>query len=404
MLWRLLRAGLLTVLAVSAQSVASEPSRERWQRVDEIFKAAGIGGGSIVADVGAGDGFLTLRLAPIVGQTGHVFAVDIADVKLQRLKQRAEEAHFGNVEIVKCDEGDPRLPLGQLDAVIILNSYHEMPRFKEVLLHIRESLKPGGRLLIVEPGPLLAEQTRADQIARHHISSKFVADEMAQAGFAILEQRDRFAQIPEANWYSLVVGQRPSSDEEWAAEMKRRVVASLHLQSGSEAADVGCGDGFYTLPMAHAVGPAGKVFAVDIDESSLSKLKQRLTEEALGNVEVVHGAEDDPRLPPARLDGALVANAYHEMPAHEAMLRAIRDALKPGGLLVLMESLSDARQKQSRADQVKYHELSPENARNELLEAGFEVVEMQDPFIQRAADKDGNSRWWLLVARKLARL
>src|SRR5438445_3368531 len=199
MIWRLLRAGLLTVLVVAAQSVASEPSRERWQHVDEIFKAAGIGAGSIVADVGAGDGFLTLRIAPIVGQTGHVFAVDIADIKLQRLKERTEEAHFGNIEIVKGDEGDPRLPAGQLDAAIILNSYHEMPRFKEILLHLRESLKPGRRLLIAAPGTLPDERTRAEQIARHHISSKFVADEMAQAGFAILEQRERFAQIPEAN-------------------------------------------------------------------------------------------------------------------------------------------------------------------------------------------------------------
>uniref|UniRef100_Q01TI4 Methyltransferase type 11 n=1 Tax=Solibacter usitatus (strain Ellin6076) TaxID=234267 RepID=Q01TI4_SOLUE len=400
MIWRPLRTGLLTVLVVAAQSVASEPSRERWQHVDEIFKAAGIGAGSIVADVGAGDGFLTLRIAPIVGQTGHVFAVDIADIKLQRLKERAEEAHFGNIEIVKGEEGDPRLPARQLDAVIILNSYHEMPRFKEILLHLREPLKPGGRLLIAEPGPLPAEQTRAEQIARHHIGSKFVADEMAQAGFVILEQRERFAQIPEANWYSLVVGQRPSSDEEWAVEMKRRVVASLHLRSGAEAADVGCGDGFYTLPMALAVGPAGKVLAVDIDESSPSKLKQHLTEGGVRNVELVHGAEDDPRLPPARLDVVLVANAYHEMQAHEAMLRGIRAGLKPGGLLVLMESLSEARQTLTRAAQVKRHELSPETARNELQEAGFEIVELNDPFIQRAADQEGKSRWWLLVARK----
>lgn len=96
----------------------------------------------------------------------------------------------------------------------------------------------------------------------------------------------------------------------------------------------------------------------------------------------------------------LVANAYHEMAAHEAMLRAIRAALKPGGLLVLVEALSEARQKLTRADQVKRHELSPEFARNELQEAGFEVVEMQDPFLQRASDKDGKSRWWLLVVRK----
>ena len=227
---------------------ATEPARERWQNVDEIFKAAGIAGGSSVADVGAGDGFLTLRIAPIVGRNGHVFAVDISDAKLQSLKQRVADAHFANVEIVKGDGGDPRLPAGQPDAVIILNSYHEMPRFREVLLHISQSLKPGGRLLIAEPGPLPSEQTRAEQIARHHISSKFVAEEMAQAGFSILEQRERFAQIPEASWYSLVVGQLPSSEEERVAEMKSRVIALLRLNSGDTAADVGSGDGFIRFP------------------------------------------------------------------------------------------------------------------------------------------------------------
>jgi ubiquinone/menaquinone biosynthesis C-methylase UbiE len=213
MVCRLLPVGLLTVAVVAAQSIAAEPSRERWQHADEIFKAAEIGAGSMVADVGAGDGFLTLRLAPVVGETGHVFAVDIADAKLQRLKQRASDAHFDNVEIVMGSEDDPRLPTGKLDAVFILNAYHEMTRFQEILRHIRESLKPGGRLLIAEPGPLPAEQTRAEQIAHHHIGAKFVAGEMAQAGFTILEQRERFAQIPEANWYSLVVGQLPSSEE-----------------------------------------------------------------------------------------------------------------------------------------------------------------------------------------------
>ena len=214
MMWRLIRAGLLTVVAVAAQSIAAEGSREQWQHAGEIFKAAGIASGSSVADVGAGDGFLTLRMAPIVGEKGHVFAVDIADAKLQSLKQRVAEAHLENVEIVKGDESDPHLPAGQLDAAIILNSYHEMPRFHEILLHIRESLKPGGRLVIAEPGPLPAEQTRAEQIAQHHISAKFVAEEMAEAGFTILEEREKFAQIPEANWYSLVAGQVPPPAKE----------------------------------------------------------------------------------------------------------------------------------------------------------------------------------------------
>jgi ubiquinone/menaquinone biosynthesis C-methylase UbiE len=403
MLYRLVPVGLLTVVAVAAQSIASEPARERWQHVDEIIKAAGIAGGSSVADVGAGDGFLTLRIAPIVGENGHIFAVDISDSKLQSLKQRVADAHFANVEIVKGDEGDPRLPAGQLDVVIILNSYHEMPRFREILAHIRESLKPGGRLLIAEPGPLPTEQTRAEQIARHHISSKFVAEEMAQAGFTILEQRERFAQIPEANWYSLVVGQLPTSEEDRVAEMKRRVIALLGLNSGETAADVGSGDGFYTIPLARFLGPSGKVYAEDISDGQLRTLKQHLGEEGLTNVEIIKGAADDPKLPAAALDGVLIVNAYHEMTAHEAMLSHVISALKPHGVLVVMDGMWNDHESRPREEQVKFHELAPAVAKTEVEKAGFEIVEVRDPFIERAPDRDGKSRWWAIIARKPAR-
>ena len=402
MLYRLIRIGLLTVVAVAAQSIASEASREQWQRVDEIFKAAGLGVGSSVADVGAGDGFLTLRMAPIVGENGHVFAVDISDAKLQSLKRRVADAHFANVEIVKADEGDPRLPARQLDAVIILNSYHEMPRFREILLHIRASLKLGGRLVIAEPGPLPAEQTRAEQIARHHISSKFVAEEIAQAGFNILEQREKFAQIPGANWYSLVVGQLASSEEERVADMKSRVVALLGLSSGDAAADVGSGDGFYTIPLARFLGPSGKVYAEDISDGQLGKLKQHLGEEGLTNVEIIKGAADDPKLPAMALDGVLIVNAYHEMSAHEAMLNHVISALKPHGVLVVMDGMWNEHESRSREEQVKFHELAPALAKTEVEKAGFEIVEVRDPFIERAPDKDGKSRWWAIIARKPA--
>lgn len=200
---------MLTAAAACAQSIEQEPVREHWQRITEIFKAMEIRPGSVVADVGAGDGFLTMRLSPLVGGTGRVYAVDIADRHLDRLRQRVSDAKLENVAIIKGEADDPRLPAAQLDAVVILNAYHEMPRGDDVLRHIRESLKPGGRLVIAEPSPSPGEETRAAQIAKHHIASLFVAEEMARAGFSILERRDEYAQIPESNWYSLVVGQRP---------------------------------------------------------------------------------------------------------------------------------------------------------------------------------------------------
>jgi precorrin-6B methylase 2 len=79
------------------------------------------------------------------------------------------------------------------------------------------------------------------------------------------------------------------SEEDRAAEMKRRVIGTLQLRTGDTAADVGCDDGFYTVPLARFLGPSGKVLAVDINDIELFKLKQHLGEEGLKNVEVIKG-------------------------------------------------------------------------------------------------------------------
>ena len=161
-----------------------------------------------------------------------------------------------------------------------------------------------------------------------------------------------------------------------------------------------CGDGFYTIPLARFLGPSGKVFAVDIDESALVKLKQHLAEDGLKNVEAIRGAADDPKLPAGALDGALIVNAYHEMTAHEAILRHVLAALKQSGVLVLMEGIWDKNETKPREEQVKHHELAAQVAREEVEKAGFKIVEVRDPFIERPPDEDGKSRWWVLIARK----
>jgi hypothetical protein len=108
-------------------------------------------------------------------------------------------------------------------------------------------------------------------------------------------------------------------------------------------------------------------------------------------------------LPIDSLDAALIVNAYHEMPAHEAMLRHIRTALKQNGNLVLMERISNQFESFSRGEQIKVHQLAPGLAKAEMQSAGFEIVELRDPFLDRAPDEDGKSRWWLIIARKPGR-
>jgi precorrin-6B methylase 2 len=193
---------------IPSPNLGRETDRQRWEAVKDVLPAVGTVPGSIVADVGAGDGFLTIRLGPFVGERGRVYAIDIDDIVLESLRRRLAQAHVDNVVVVRGSSDDPHLPAGQLGAAVILNSYHEMPNNLAMLRHIREALKPSGRLAIAEPSPPLKERRRAEQISHHHIGSNFVADEMSLAGFEIIDRRDDFARVPGEGGYSLVVGRR----------------------------------------------------------------------------------------------------------------------------------------------------------------------------------------------------
>lgn len=190
------------------------------------------------------------------------------------------------------------------------------------------------------------------------------------------------------------------SEEALDAKFRKGVLEALNLEPGSTVADVGCGDGFYTLPMARFLGPSGKVYAEDISDVELNKLKEHLAKDGIQNVEVIKGAIDDPKLPMNQFDAVLIVNAYHEMPEHEAILHHVNAALKSGGTFVLMECMWDSREGQPRSEQVKHHMLSPQVARQEVQQAGFNVVKVRDRFHERPPDEDGKSRWWIMVARK----
>jgi ubiquinone/menaquinone biosynthesis C-methylase UbiE len=133
-------------------------------------------------------------------------------------------------------------------------------------------------------------------------------------------------------------------------ENDRAVLKVLRLQPGDVVADVGCGSGFYTFSLASAVGPQGKVLALDIQEESLAFLRERIDAggcEACGEIELIHSRLDDPMLPPASVDVMLMAHldfyAYQPLlPESVQMLARSAAALKPGGRLVVVQDLSAA--------------------------------------------------------------
>src|SRR5687768_14295925 len=176
----------------AGQQRAPEQSRDSWQRVPDIFAALGAKPGSRIADLGAGEGWLTLRLARQVEATGRVFASDISERALSELAERIDSAGIRNVELMLATDNDPRLPHGTLDGVVILNAYHEMTQRVAVLDGVKRALRPGGILVIVDNSPMDSVRTRKEQTSRHTLALEFARDDLEAQGFDIVASDSSF--------------------------------------------------------------------------------------------------------------------------------------------------------------------------------------------------------------------
>lgn len=196
-----------------------------------------------------------------------------------------------------------------------------------------------------------------------------------------------------------VSGQGDSHRDEW--QRVGAVLTALETGPGSRIADIGAGGGYFTTRLGTAVGPEGRVFAVDIVPATLDRLRHELEGEGLRNVELVLGETDDPRLPYGTLDGALIVNAYHEMVEHRPMLAGIRRALRPGGRLVILDN-PPSDPTAARESQVEGHDLALALAEEDLREAGFEISVREPRFIDE--ESDGHThRMWMIVATRPVR-
>jgi ubiquinone/menaquinone biosynthesis C-methylase UbiE len=106
--------------------------------------------GSTVADVGAGSGYMTVKMANRVGPTGKVYANDIQPEMLSLLRQRLAKEKIANVETVLGTVDDPKLPAGAVDLILMVDVYHEFSEPQKMLQRMHEALKPGGRLVLLE--------------------------------------------------------------------------------------------------------------------------------------------------------------------------------------------------------------------------------------------------------------
>jgi ubiquinone/menaquinone biosynthesis C-methylase UbiE len=201
------------------------------------------------------------------------------------------------------------------------------------------------------------------------------------------------AQDPWKNIYS-----KPAWEARDKWQRADELISLMKIPEGSHVADIGCHEGYMTFKLARVVNDAGKVYAVDVDQSKLTKLDRYITEKKLTNIQTIKGDYDDPKLPQEQLDAVIILDTYHEMDDHDEILQHVKTALKKGGRLVICEPIADERRKLSRSAQEGKHELGMSYALEDLTKGGFRIIHQKDPFVDRTKEK--GDKMWVIVVEK----
>lgn len=189
-----------------------------------------------------------------------------------------------------------------------------------------------------------AAGVRAQAGTAHSVSGRIIAGVMGHEGAPWLDRAERERE------------ERPSV-----------AITELRLERGMVVADFGAGSGYYTERLARAVGPTGKVLAVDLQPEMLELVGARATRLGLTNVELVRSTADDPRLPAGAVDLILMVDVYHELAAPQRVLRAMKAALSPRGRIAILEFRKEDRNVPIREE----HKMSVAQAMQEFDAEGF---------------------------------
>jgi ubiquinone/menaquinone biosynthesis C-methylase UbiE len=138
------------VAPIVGESFSTEDARDRVGEAEEVMRLAEIQPGMSVADIGAGEGYYTVRLSPLVGRRGRVLAEDIVADTRDRLAQRVQREGLDNVAVRLGKPADPMLPQASFDRILLVHMYHEVTEPYEFLWNLREGLKPDGLVVVVD--------------------------------------------------------------------------------------------------------------------------------------------------------------------------------------------------------------------------------------------------------------
>jgi predicted methyltransferase len=217
--------------------------------------------------------------------------------------------------------------------------------------HVGTTFARGGRVVALTFRLALALAALAPPPAAAEAPRR-PAPVMGAAGAGWLERRDRDEE------------QRPAD-----------VIRTMGLRDGDVVADLGAGTGYFTRPMAKAVAPTGRVYAVDIQPEMIALLKDNVEKAGITNVVPVLSTTDDPKLPRESLDWILLVDVYHELQQPKAMLARMREALKPTGRVALIEYRLEGL---SALHIREEHRMSPKQVLAEWEPAGFRLVKRHE--------------------------
>ncbi len=163
------------------------PERESSEKPEEVLDALAIQPGMVVADIGAGTGYFTLRLAPRVGKDGKVIATDVQPEMIGTLKQRVAAARLGNVDARVVTDSDAGLPVGKVDLALMVDVYHELGDPAGTMKQVRAALAPSGRLILVE---YRGEDPAVPIRPEHKMTLAQVRRELEPMGFRFVESME----------------------------------------------------------------------------------------------------------------------------------------------------------------------------------------------------------------------
>nr|WP_298926590.1 class I SAM-dependent methyltransferase [uncultured Allomuricauda sp.] len=181
---------LISVLELQSQYTEQDwLERDDWMKTSVLLEMSGVQEGDKVADIGCHEGYLSIHLAKKVLGRGKVYAVDVRSDRLETLQSNAKKRKLTNIETVLGDYDNPKLPKNQLDVVFIMDTYHEMDSHEQILQHVKNALKPGGKVMLMEKlKKRVKNKSREEQVSAHSLGANYVRKELVQAGFTIISE------------------------------------------------------------------------------------------------------------------------------------------------------------------------------------------------------------------------